>query len=292
MMKRFLLLFLLAAVLCSCATTARFYRGEESSEIEAMPAYGGTIEAVYYPSSEKHITQRRMVVYLPKGYDKDTLRRYPVLYLIHGARGNEKTWIDSADVFRRIDSLRTEGLARDFILVMPNLNPYKNDRDYSNSRCLRALPAFWTVNGEAERYFIDDVVRFTQDHYRTIERKSGRAIAGMSNGGLQAIYLSANYPRAFDYVGLFSPYAMATVAAKYHKDVYRGLGWKMKEQFSDPPKVYGVYTSRKDFFYHPMVAFDKRLTRNGYAHDFVVGEGGHEWYNWIAFFEDFVKKIF
>ena len=291
-MKRFLLLGMLAAVLCSCGTAARFYRGEESSEIEAMPAYGGTIEAVYYPSSEKHVTQRRMVVYLPKGYDKDTLRRYPVLYLLHGARGNEKTWIDSADVFRRLDSLRTEGLVKDFILVMPNMNRYTSDRDYSNSRCLRALPAFWTVDGEVERHFIDDVVRFTQDHYRTIERKSGRALAGMSNGGLQAVFLSADYPHAFDYVGLFSPYAKATVAAKYHRDVYQGLRWKQKVQFSDPPKFYGVYTAKKDFFYYPMVAFDKRLTRSGYPHEFIVNEGGHEWYNWIDYFEDFVQRIF
>lgn len=291
MMKRFLLLLTLAASLCACSTAARFYRGPESREIEEMPAYGGTIEAVYYPSSEKHVTQRRMVVYLPKDYYKDTLRRYPVLYLLHGARGNEKTWIDSADVFRRLDSLRTEGLAKDFILVMPNMNRYHNDKDYSNSRCLRALPAFWTVDGEVERYFVDDVVRFTQQHYRTIERKYARAIAGMSNGGLQAIYLSADYPRAFDYVGLFSPYAKA-MAGKFHRDVYSGLRWKQKEQFSDPPKLYVLYTADKDFFYHHMKALEKRMVRSGFQHEFVVNPGGHEWYNWIANFEDFVQRIF
>lgn len=291
MMRRFLLWLLLVAILSSCATAARFYRGEESREIEEMPAYGGKIEAVYYPSSEKHITQRRMVVYLPKDYDRDTLRRYPVLYLLHGARGNEKTWIDSADIFRRLDSLRTEGLAKDFILVMPNMNRYTSDRDYANSRCLRALPAFWTVNGEVERYFIDDVVRFTQQRYRTIERRYARAIAGMSNGGLQAIYLSADYPRAFDYVGLFSPYAKA-MAGKFHRDVYSGLRWKQKEQFSDPPKLYVIYTAEQDFFYHHMMALEKRMIRNGFPHQFVVNPGGHEWYNWIANFEDFVQRIF
>ena len=51
MMKRILLLLLLAAGLCACSTAARFYRGPESREIEELPAYGGTIEAVYYPSS-------------------------------------------------------------------------------------------------------------------------------------------------------------------------------------------------------------------------------------------------
>ena len=291
MMKRFLLLLTLAAALCACSTEARVYRGPESREIEELPSYGGTIEAVYYPSSEKHITRRRMVVYLPKGYDKDTLRRYPVLYLFHGARGNEKTWIDSADVFRRLDSMRTEGRVKDFILVMPNMNRYVNDKDYGNSRCLRALPAFWTVNGEVESHFMTDVVDFVENRYRTIEKKSGRAIAGMSNGGLQAVFLSADYPYAFDYVGLFSPYAKA-MAAKFHWDMYQGLRWKQKVQFSNPPKLYVLYTADQDFFYRHMMALEKRLVRSGFQHEFVVNPGGHEWYNWIANFEDFVQRIF
>lgn len=292
MMKRLLLWLLLVAVLSSCATAARFYRGEESSEIEEMPAYGGTIEAVYYPSSEKHITQRRMVVHLPKDYDKDTLRRYPVLYLFHGARGNEKTWIDSADVFRCIDTLRRAGRAADFILVLPNMNNYRNDRDYKNGRAIPATRAFFTVNGEVERYFVQDVVRRVDSLYRTVARKSGRAIAGMSCGALQTIYLSANRPELFDYIGLFSPYTYPTSAAKYHRDVYGGLGWKLKRQFANPPAFYGIYIGKTDFFYPHIVLFDRRLTRLGYAHKFVVNPGGHEWYNWSDFLEGFCQEIF
>lgn len=290
-MRRFLFFLLFAAGLCSCAT-GRYGRGPESCDIERLPGFEGIIEAVNYPSSEPQLTERRMVVYLPADYYRDTLRRYPVFYLFHGARGNEKTWIDSADVFHRLDSLRHGGLAEDFILVMPNMNRYYSDRDYNNGHNLRAMRAFWLQDGEPERYFLHDVVSFTDRRYRTVASKSGRAVAGMSNGALQALYLSADHPDTFDYVGLFSPYTYATFAAKYHRDVYGGLAWKLEEQFSDPPAYYGVYIGKTDFFYPHILLYDKKLTRKGYPHRLVLAEGGHEWYNWIDFYTDFCQRIF
>lgn len=291
MMKKYFLLLIMAAALCACGTMSRYARGPEDSVLEALPGEG-IVEAVNYPSSDKNLTRRRMVVYLPKDYYQDTLKRYPVLYLFHGARGNEKTWVDSADVFRRLDSLRHEGLAKDFILVLPNMNRYANDRQYNNGRCLPALQSFWTQTGEPERHFKHDVVDFVDHRYRTVTTRAGRAVAGMSNGGLQAVYISANNPQMYDYVGLMSPYTQATMAAKYHRDVYKGLAWKLKEQFAVPPREYVIYIGKTDFF-HPHIAFyHKRLVRHGYPHDYILVEGGHEWYNWIDFYEDFCQRIF
>ena len=291
-MKRLFYLMLLSAILCSCAT-GRYGRGPENRDIERLGAgRAGHLEVVDYPSSEPQLTGRRMVVYLPADYYRDSLRRYPVLYLIHGARGNEKTWIDSADVFHRLDSLRRDGLAKDFILVMPNMNRYYSDRDYNNGHCLPALRAFWLQDGEPERYFMRDVVAFTDRRYRTVASKAGRAVAGMSNGALQALYLSANHPDCFDFIGLFSPYTYATFAAKYHRDVYGGLAWKLSEQFSNPPKYYGIYIGKTDFFYPHILLYDKKLTRKGYPHRLVLAEGGHEWYNWIDFYTDFCQQVF
>ncbi len=291
MMKKVLPFLLLVLLACSCSM-ARYARGPESRDIEGLSGYDGIIRTVTYPSREPKLSERRMVVYLPKDYYRDSLKRYPVMYLLHGARGNEKTWIDSADVFRCIDTLRRAGRAADFILVLPNMNNYRNDRDYKNGRAIPATRAFFTVNGEVERYFADDVVRRVDSLYRTVARKSGRAIAGMSCGALQTIYLSANRPELFDYIGLFSPYTYPTSAAKYHRDVYGGLGWKLKRQFANPPAFYGIYIGKTDFFYPHIVLFDQKLTRRGYAHKFVVNPGGHEWYNWSDFLEGFCQEIF
>lgn len=290
-MKRLAIWILLLVLLSSCST-ARYAHGPENRDIEGIPGCKGTIQAVEYPSSEPRLHHRRMLVYLPENYATDTLRRYPVLYLLHGARGNEKTWADSAQVLHRLDTLRALGQTPDFILVMPNMNNYSSDADYNNGRCLNAMRAFWLLNGEAERHFMHDVVAFVDSLYRTLPHKSGRAIAGMSCGALQAIHLSASAPQAFDYVGLFSPYVYPTFAAWGHRDVYGRLWDKLPSQFSPPPTLYAIYIGKADFFYPHISLFEKKLSRKGYPHSFTVTKGGHQWYNWIAYFTDFCKRLF
>ena len=290
-MRRLTFGILLLMLLSSCSV-ARYAQGPGNHEIESIPGCKGTIQAVEYPSSETDLDHRRMIVYLPEGYASDTLRRYPVLYLLHGARGNEKTWSDSAQVLHRLDTLWTKHLAQPFILVMPNMNNYFGEKDYRNGRCLNAMQAFWLLDGEAERHFMHDVVARVDSLYRTIPEKSGRAIAGMSNGALQTIYLSANAPQVFDYIGLFSPYTYPTFAALGHLDVYGGLWKKLDVQFSQSPALYSIYIGKADFFYPHICLFEKSLTRRGYSHQFLPAEGGHEWYNWAAFFTHFCQHIF
>ena len=275
-----------------CAT-GRFAPGPYDEEIESLPGYDGKIEVVTFPSSEPRLSQRRMVVYLPPSYQTDRERRYPVLYLIHGARCNEVTWIERGNAFWSLDSLRRDGRAGDFILVMPNLNNYCSDRDYKNGHPQRPFRSVGFVTGEAERYFRKDVVARVDSLYRTIPEKASRAIAGMSSGGMQAIHLSADYPDDFGYVGLFSPYTRPFFTAWGHPDVYGNLKRKLKAQFADPPLQYIIYTGDEDYFYHEMKHFDDGLERNGYQpHTLKVSPGGHKWYNWSAYLRDFYQVIF
>ena len=280
---------LLAALSCA---SARYARGPESSEIESIPGYDGKICTVTFDSSEPRLSERRMVVYLPPSYSTDTLRRYPVFYLIHGARGNETTWIDRGEAFRCLDSLRRCGLAPDFILVLPNINTYWNDKDYNNGHAVDPTRAFWLTDGEAERYFMQDVVSNVDKRFRTDTEKNGRAIAGMSIGALQALHIAANYPDSFGYIGLFSPYTRPTFAALGHMDVYGRYHRKLARQFSDPPSEYRIYIGTKDIFYPHIRSYDAMLRRKGYPHEFIVSEGGHTWISWRAYLTDFYQHIF
>ena len=290
-MRRILPYIMLLALACSCAT-ARYAAGPKTDEILAISGYDGIIEAVTYPCSEPDLTERRMVVYLPASYYEDTLRRYPVMYLLHGARGNEITWHEYGDAFNRLDSLRRLGLAGDFILVQPNLNNYRDDRDYKDGRPVPAVRAFWLLDGEAETYFHKDILERVDSLYRTVPGKEGRAIAGMSSGALQALYLSASHPDTFDYVGLFSPYTRTTFAAWGNKEVYGNLWRRLDAQFRTPPAMFAIYIGKTDIFYPHIKAFERKLSRKGYPHRFVTAEGGHEWYNWTDFLEDFYRTAF
>lgn len=285
--------FILAAILATGCATGRFAPGPYTYEIESLPGYEGTIEAVSFTSSEPRLSERRMVVYLPPSYYTDTLRRYPVMYLLHGARCNEVTWIERGNAFACLDSLRRDGRAEDFILVLPNLNNYHNDRDYMNGHCQRPVRSWFWVTGEAERYFWTDVVERVDRLYRTIPEKGSRAIAGMSSGGMQTIYLAANQPSGFDYVGLFSAYANPTIAAWGHPDVYGGLWPKLKRQFADPPASYRIYIGDQDIFFSHIKRFDDTMTKKGLEpHTLIVSPGGHKWYNWSAYMRDFFQVAF
>ena len=45
----------------------------------------GKIDKVWYPSTLNGMSQRRMFVYTPPGYDSESEDTYPVLYLLHGS---------------------------------------------------------------------------------------------------------------------------------------------------------------------------------------------------------------
>src|SRR5271154_3130363 len=39
---------------------------------------------------------RKITIYLPPSYDRDAARRYPVVYLLHGATSDPREWLDGA----------------------------------------------------------------------------------------------------------------------------------------------------------------------------------------------------
>ena len=79
----------------------------------------GNVSKVWYDS---HVLgmQRRMTVYTPAGYEKDTKKKYPVLYLLHGSGGDEEAWSDLGRTIQIMDNLIAEGKAEPMIVVMPN----------------------------------------------------------------------------------------------------------------------------------------------------------------------------
>src|SRR3954454_17083099 len=63
---------------------------------------------------------RRCFVYTPPDYEKDPSKRYPVLYLQHGAGEDETGWGNQGHAGLIMDNLIAEGKAKPFIIVMDN----------------------------------------------------------------------------------------------------------------------------------------------------------------------------
>ena len=85
-----------------------------------------------------------------------------------------------------------------------------------------------TMDGKFEETF-GDVMKFVEDNYRTINSKSGRAIAGLSMGGFHTANISLNYPNTFDYVGLFSS-ALGVPMNNVTSSMYENKAQKLKTQ--------------------------------------------------------------
>lgn len=245
----------------------------------------GTLAKVWY---EVDGISRRMSVYTPAGYEQGK-RRYPVLYLLHGMGGDEEAWPATGRVVEIMDNLIAEGKAEPMIVVMPN-------------GCMRHLAApgyshegMWTpymsgsMDGSFESAF-PQLVAWVDSHYRTVNKALARAIAGLSMGGFHAMYISKEYPRMFDYVGLFS--AAIFRGEESLSQIYRDFEAKLHKQFADSPKLYWIAIGKDDFLYEENVRFRALLDAHAYPYTYVESEGGHVWRNWRVYLTQFAPLLF
>lgn len=276
-------------VLCSCSS-GRFAANSTFPMPEPGYIPDGTLEEVFYSSSAGGPSHRRMLVYLPPGYD-DGADRYPVLYLLHGARGNELSWINEGRVLQNMDSLTRCGKMQKTIVVFPNMNRYKDEEDFGKSRKKNALESSFGTDGGVETMVVKEVVSVADSIFRTIPHKEARAVAGLSVGAYQAVQISATFPDAFGYVGVFSPVIRTYTVKGPFRHFYKGLYGKMKMQFADAPKVYCIMSGRNDVFYPRIQRLIMHMEAEKYPFEFIPTSGGHTWTNWEDYSVLFMQKL-
>jgi enterochelin esterase-like enzyme len=131
-------------------------------------------------------------VYLPPDYLRSPQRRYPVLYMLHGAGGNYTEWTDSF-LPEQADRMMTADEIPPLIIVMPD----DGGQTYW---------ANWSEGGPRwGDYVSEDIVATVDQRYRTLPYASSRAIGGLSMGGLGALNLAFQHPEVFGVVGAHSP---------------------------------------------------------------------------------------
>ena len=295
-MKKTLTILLLTITLTSCGVirqrTSEAYLPGPAIRSGYTPE--NLVEEVVQPCSVPGPTTRRMIVYLPKDYYTSG-ERYPVFYLLHGARGYETSWIRKGRVYQSTDSLWREGKAVPCIIVMPNVNQYNDDKDYEGGRFKDAWESIWEVDGTVESAFVQDVVHLVDSLYRTVPDKEHRAVAGLSIGGYQSIFFGANHPDIFGYIGAFSPYMWGLgKATPYRRQFYSRLHRKMGVQFADdPPEGYYLYAGKWDIMRPSTLSVHRFMERKGYEHSYAKYPGSHDWKNgWIEEYQDMLQRVF
>ena len=155
----------------------------------------GRLEMIEYDSTTVG-TKRRMNVYTPPGYSP--VKKYPVLYLLHGIGGDESEWQRFAKPSLLMDNLLADGKAVPMIIVMPNGRAQKNDRAGGN--VFASAPAFAVF----EQDLLKDVIPAIESRYSVKADREGRAIAGLSMGGGQSLNFGLGNLNTFAWIGGFS----------------------------------------------------------------------------------------
>ena len=125
--------------------------------------------------------QRPLWVYLPPGYDKETERRYPTIYMIQGFTGQLDMWRNRS-AFRKnfpelADELFANGEAPPCIVVWVDCWTSYGGSQFVDS----------PGTGKYHTYLCDEIVPWVDAHYRTLPQREHRGIAGKSSGGYGAM---------------------------------------------------------------------------------------------------------
>jgi len=256
-----------------------------------MTGCQGIIEEMWTRSVVDGPTFRHMLIYLPDDY-YTSKKAYPVVFMLHGARGNELSWIIEGNILHDIDSLVAKGLAREAIFVFPNMNQYDDDADGGTSRFKMPFESFFDTDGAVETGFRQNVIDEIKKSYRVIPDRHHMAIAGLSIGAFQAAYISAAEPELFANVGLFSPFFLSYVTGSKYSWFYNALEEKWKTQFAMQPLLYFIAIGKMDLYYEHIWNARLYMSKKGYPFEYLEGKGGHDWKSWPGFFCEFYKRLF
>jgi enterochelin esterase-like enzyme len=247
---------------------------------------------------------RRALVYTPPGYDSSAGRRYPVLILQHGMGEDETGWTRQGKAQFILDNLIAAGRARPMIVVM--------DRGYAPKA--GTSPYALTVNstlGEIQTAFsafsdvvIRELIPAIDASYRTIADRNHRAMAGLSMGGMQTLFIASRHLDTFAY------FASLSGPVPRGNDPGRRLGESLQGPFdtrtayrgifSDPAKFNGqvrllwLGAGTEEQELHASVSGAAEALKDGGVHVVFFESPGtaHEWQTWRRGLYDLAPRLF
>ena len=248
--------------------------------------HGEVRELQYY--SESNNTMRRCFVYTPPGYEKNSEKRYPVLYLQHGGGENETGWSSQGHAGLIMDNLIAEGKSVPFIIVMDN-GTWAMPRPPRN-REAGERPAQWPPQGWADGFMntlLKDIIPMIDSKYRTLADPGNRAMAGLSMGGMQTRVITLANPDVFSNVGMFSGGSITMEDIEQHPDFKE----KVKLLFIS----YGsreIENPRPGPWGNPKENTEALKKAGMNTHFYVSPETAHEWQSWRRSLYQFAPLLF
>ena len=229
-------------------------------------------------------------VFLPKSYETDTNKKYPVLYLLHGMTDTNQAWSGRGHLQDVADQLIESGEACEMIIVTPNAggNIYAG-----------VWNGYFDMPGWSyETFFYTEFLPYIEKNYRVIGNKANRAIAGLSMGGGGATCYgqkhSEMYAAVYAMSALMSIPELGAAPAQKTDDQMAILTKSVIEnscvdyvESADEERiaklrsvVWFVDCGDDDFLLDRNIEFTQAMRKKKIPCQFRVRDGGHTWEYW------------
>jgi hypothetical protein len=146
---------------------------------------------------------RNYRIFLPKGYDENTSKRYPVIYFYHGW---SQRYFGSINDFKADEGESNDGdnianfvAAHEVIVVKPDGYNRSQDEEYY----LRPYNIGPVESSRQFPLYFPELVKYIDSNYKTIADRNHRAISGLSMGGFMTFWIAGKYPHLVSAAGNF-----------------------------------------------------------------------------------------
>jgi enterochelin esterase-like enzyme len=222
---------------------------------------------------------RRFFIYTPPGYDSSVSVKYPVLYLLHGGGEDERGWAMQGRTDLILDNLIAQGKAKPMLVVMMdgNVNPGAS----FNEQALRVF----------ENELKQAVIPFVEKNYRAVSGAEGRALAGLSLGGLQTLYAGIRNTQLFSHLGVFSSGWWANQPALSNPQ-YEFMKNNAATINNNLKSLWVAMGGKTDIAYNNCKTMLAKFDELGIKYKYSEYPGGHTWPVWRNNLYNFAQVLF
>jgi enterochelin esterase family protein len=235
---------------------------------------------------------RDYYVYTPPGYDAKRKKPYPVLYLFHGVTDEASAWTVAGRANFILDNLIAEGKAEPMIIV--------NTLGYGKPDNI--MSGYGGPFEKFEKALLEEVIPAVEKDYNASKDPSMRAIAGLSMGGAESLFIGLNHTDKFKYIGGFSsavvmygiPMGGRTASAPSAASiaVYNKVFPNLTDKVNSDLKVLWISCGTEDFLVNSNAEFKQWLTSKNVKYTEILTPGAHTWMVWRRNLTAFAPLLF